>query len=216
MISRGLFITVEGGEGVGKSTNIEYLEQHLKSQGVDLVLSREPGGTPLAENIRRLLLQVGDEPVSEITELLLMFAARAQHIQQVIEPALAAGQWVLCDRFTDATYAYQSGGRGMAAATVQQLERLVQGELRPDYTLLLDAPVEVGMQRARGRGELDRFEREQLDFFHRVRNTYLKLAEESSGRYRIIDASLPLDQVQTQLDKVCSELLACWAVRHRT
>ena len=216
MISRGLFITVEGGEGVGKSTNIEYLEQHLKSQGVDLVLSREPGGTPLAENIRQLLLQVGDEPVSEITELLLMFAARAQHIQQVIEPALAAGQWVLCDRFTDATYAYQSGGRGMAAATVQQLERLVQGELRPDYTLLLDAPVEVGMQRARGRGELDRFEREQLDFFHRVRNTYLKLAEESSGRYRIIDASLPLDQVQTQLDKVCSELLACWAVRHRT
>ncbi len=216
MISRGLFITVEGGEGVGKSTNIEYLEQHLKSQGVDLVLSREPGGTPLAENIRRLLLQVGDEPVSEITELLLMFAARAQHIQQVIEPALAAGHWVLCDRFTDATYAYQSGGRGMAAATVQQLERLVQGELRPDYTLLLDAPVEVGMQRARGRGELDRFEREQLDFFHRVRDTYLKLAEESSGRYRIIDASLPLDQVQTQLDKVCSELLACWAVRHRT
>ena len=216
MISRGLFITVEGGEGVGKSTNIEYLEQHLKSQGVDLILSREPGGTPLAENIRQLLLQVGDEPVSEITELLLMFAARAQHIQQVIEPALAAGQWVLCDRFTDATYAYQSGGRGMAAATVQQLERLVQGELRPDYTLLLDAPVEVGMQRARGRGELDRFEREQLDFFHRVRDTYLKLAEESSGRYRIIDASLPLDQVQTQLDKVCSELLACWAVRHRT
>jgi dTMP kinase len=216
MISRGLFITVEGGEGVGKSTNIEFLEQHLKSQGVDLILSREPGGTPLAENIRRLLLQVGDEPVSEITELLLMFAARAQHIQQVIEPALAAGHWVLCDRFTDATYAYQSGGRGMAAATVQQLERLVQGELRPDYTLLLDAPVEVGMQRARGRGELDRFEREQLDFFHRVRNTYLKLAQESSGRYRIIDASLPLDQVQTQLDKVCSELLACWAVRHRT
>jgi dTMP kinase len=216
MISRGLFITVEGGEGVGKSTNIEFLEQHLKSQGVDLILSREPGGTPLAENIRRLLLQVGEEPVSEITELLLMFAARAQHIQQVIEPALAAGHWVLCDRFTDATYAYQSGGRGMAAATVQQLERLVQGELRPDYTLLLDAPVEVGMQRARGRGELDRFEREQLDFFHRVRNTYLKLAEESSGRYRIIDASLPLDQVQTQLDKVCSELLACWAVRHRT
>jgi dTMP kinase len=216
MISRGLFITVEGGEGVGKSTNIEFLEQHLKSQGVDLILSREPGGTPLAENIRRLLLQVGEEPVSEITELLLMFAARAQHIQQVIEPALAAGHWVLCDRFTDATYAYQSGGRGMAAATVQQLERLVQGELRPDYTLLLDAPVEVGMQRARGRGELDRFEREQLDFFHRVRNTYLKLAQESSGRYRIIDASLPLDQVQTQLDKVCSELLACWAVRHRT
>jgi len=214
MTSRGLFITVEGGEGVGKSTNISFLEEHLRGNGVDLVLTREPGGTPLAENIRGLLLEASDEPVAEITELLLMFAARAQHIQQFIEPNLAAGKWVLCDRFTDATYAYQSGGRQMEARNVQQLEQLVQGELRPDYTLLFDAPVEVGMERARGRGTLDRFEREQLDFFQRVRKTYLQLAQESSGRFRVIDASLPLDEVQQQLYKVCQELMACWGVRH--
>lgn len=214
MVFRGLFITVEGGEGVGKSTNINLLEQHLREHGVELVLTREPGGTPMAENIRNLLLEVeSGEPVSDIAELLLVFAARAQHIQQVIRPALAAGKWVLCDRFTDATYAYQGGGRGMDVGAVRQLEQLVQGELRPDYTLLLDAPVEIGMARAGGRGELDRFEREQLDFFHRVRSTYLQLARHSSGRYRVIDASLTLEEVQAQLDKVCSELLACWAVR---
>ena len=223
MSSRGLFITVEGGEGVGKSTNIRFLEQHLVDLGVELVVTREPGGTPLAENIRKLLLQpAGDapgaepEPVGNLAELLLMFAARAQHIEQVIEPALAAGQWVLCDRFTDATYAYQSGGRKMDAALVQQLEQLVQGELRPDYTLLLDAPVELGLERARGRGELDRFESEQLDFFQRVRDTYLQLAAESRGRYRVVDASQSLEQVQAQLDNICNELLACWGVRHET
>ena len=216
MTSRGLFITVEGGEGVGKSTNVSFLEQHLRRHGVDLVLTREPGGTPLAEEIRALLLRVDQEPVTDIAELMLIFAARAQHIERVINPALSAGKWVLCDRFTDATYAYQSGGRQMDVAKVQQLEQLVQGELRPDYTLLLDAPVEVGLARARGRGELDRFEREQLDFFHRVRNTYLQLARESSGRFRVIDASLSLEDVQTQLDEVCSELLACWGVRQST
>jgi dTMP kinase len=213
MVPRGLFITVEGGEGVGKSTNISFLERHLREQGVELVLTREPGGSELAEKIRALLLQVDAEPVSDIAELLLMFAARAQHIQLLIEPALAAGKWVLCDRFTDATYAYQGGGRGMDVRMVQQLEQLVQGELRPDYTLLLDAPVEIGMERARGRGELDRFEREEMDFFRRVRSTYLQLAREGSGRYRVVDASLPLDQVQEQLSKVCEELLACWGVR---
>ena len=212
--SRGLFITVEGGEGVGKSTNIEFLEKHLQGQGVELVLTREPGGTPLAENIRNILLQVDTEPVDQMTELLLIFASRAQHIKQLIEPALASGKWVLCDRFTDATYAYQSGGRQIDARNVQMLEQLVQGEMRPDYTLLLDAPVELGMERARGRGELDRFEREQLDFFHRVRHTYLQLAQESSGRYRVIDASGSLAEVQQQLHKVCGELLACWGVRN--
>lgn len=216
MTSRGLFITVEGGEGVGKSTNINFIEGQLRRHGVDLVLTREPGGTALAENIRDILLQVGEEPISELTELLLMFAARAQHITQLIEPALAAGQWVLCDRFTDATYAYQSGGRRVDVSLVQQLEQLVQGELRPDCTLLLDAPVEVGMERARGRGELDRFEREELDFFHRVRDTYLQLAQESSGRYRIIDASLSLNAVQEQLSEVCSELMSCWSARRGT
>ena len=214
MNSRGLFITVEGGEGVGKSTNMAYLEDYLCEHGVDLLVTREPGGTPLGEDIRQLLLEVRDEPVSGMTELLLIFAARAQHISERIEPALAAGKWVLCDRFTDATYAYQGGGRGLDVDCVKRLEALVQGTLRPDYTLLLDAPVGTGMARARGRGELDRFEQEAIDFFERVRHTYLKLAEEGNGRYRIIDASVPLEQVQRQLLKVCRELLSCWGVRH--
>jgi dTMP kinase len=207
MSSRGLFITVEGGEGVGKSTNMAFLEDYLRSQGVGLVVTREPGGTRLGEDIREMLLQVRDEQVCPMTELLLIFAARAQHINERIEPALAAGQWVLCDRFTDATYAYQSGGRGVDAATVQRLEELVQGNLRPDYTLLLDAPVSTGMARARGRGELDRFEQEALDFFERVRDTYLQLAQSAPGRYRIIDASVPLEAVQRQLTAVCQELI---------
>jgi dTMP kinase len=206
---RGLFITVEGGEGVGKSTNMAFLESLLRDSGIDLLVTREPGGTCLGEDLRELLLQVREEPVSPSAELLLIFAARAQHIEECIEPALAAGRWVLCDRFTDATYAYQSGGRGIEAATVRKLENLVQGSLRPDCTLLLDAPVSVGMSRAQGRGELDRFEREEVDFFERVRATYLQLAEESSGRYRVIDASQPLEVVQGQLLKVCRELLRC-------
>lgn len=215
MTSRGLFITVEGGEGVGKSTNMAFLEDFLRRNGVELVVTREPGGTRLGEDIRQLLLEVRDEEVSPQTELLLMFAARAQHIKERIEPALAAGKWVLCDRFTDATYAYQCGGRGVAVETVRTLETLVQGALRPDCTLLLDVNVSTGMARASERGELDRFEREAIDFFERVRAMYLHLAQESSGRYRIIDASVPLEQVQEQLLKVCRELLSCWGVRHR-
>lgn len=215
MTSRGLFITVEGGEGVGKSTNMAFLEDFLRRNGVELVVTREPGGTRLGEDIRQLLLEVRDEQVSPQTELLLMFAARAQHIKERIEPALAAGKWVLCDRFTDATYAYQCGGRGVAVETVRTLETLVQGALRPDCTLLLDVNVSTGMARARERGELDRFEREAVDFFERVRAMYLHLAQESSGRYRIIDAGVPLEQVQEQLLKVCRELLSCWGVRHR-
>jgi len=214
MSSRGLFITVEGGEGVGKSTNMAFLEEHLVSRGVELVTTREPGGSRLGEDIRALLLQVREEDVSPMAELLLIFAARAQHIHTLIEPALAAGKWVLCDRFTDATYAYQGGGRGLDKNAVATLERLVQGQLRPDYTVLLDAPVSIGMARARGRGELDRFEREELEFFERVRSAYLELAEQSSGRYRVIDASVSLQQVQRQLSKVCNELITCWGVRH--
>jgi dTMP kinase len=202
-----MFITVEGGEGVGKSTNMAFLEDYLRGQGVDLLVTREPGGTRLGEDIREMLLQVRDEQVCPMTELLLIFAARAQHIKERIEPALAAGKWVLCDRFTDATYAYQSGGRGVDVDIVQRLEELVQGSLRPDYTLLLDAPVSIGMARARGRGELDRFEQEALDFFERVRETYLQLAQDATGRYRIIDASVSLEAVQRQLTAVCQELL---------
>ncbi len=215
MIKRGLFITIEGGEGVGKSTNIDFLHSHLAENGVDLVVTREPGGTPLGEDIRQLLLKPRDSGVDPTSELLLIFAARAQHIREVIEPALAAGRWVLCDRFTDATYAYQSGGRGLDSGDVRVLEKLVQGSLRPDFTLLLDASVSTGMARAQDRGELDRFELEQREFFERVRSTYLELAEQSSGRFRVIDAGRPLEAVQAQLLKVCRELLACWAVRHR-
>lgn len=211
---RGLFITVEGGEGVGKSTNIAYLKDYLESHGVELTVTREPGGTRLGEEVRALLVEEREEAVDPMAELLLIFAARAQHLSRVIEPALAAGRWVLCDRFTDATYAYQSGGRGLEAARVRRLEQLVQGELRPDFTLLFDAPVELGMERARDRGDLDRFEQEAVDFFERVRRTYLRLARESSGRFRVIDASLPLEEVREQLHGISEELLDCWGVRH--
>jgi dTMP kinase len=216
MSKRGLFITVEGGEGVGKSTNIAFLDQQLRDRGVDLLVTREPGGSKLGEALRQLLLDVNEESVDPMAELLMMFAARAQHITTRIEPALAAGRWVLCDRFTDATYAYQCGGRGIARSAVAALEDLVQKQLRPDCTLLLDAPVSTGMARARQRGELDRFEQEELAFFERVRATYLDLAESSSGRYRIIDASAPLEAVQKQLLKICKDLTACWGVRHPT
>ena len=214
MPARGVFITFEGGEGVGKSTNIAFLEEYLTSRGVELVVTREPGGTRIGEEIRRLLLQVRDDAVTPMAELLLIFAARAQHIAETIEPALGSGKWVLCDRFTDATYAYQCGGRGLDARKVRMLETLVQGELRPDCTILLDAPVATGMARADGRGELDRFEQEHELFFERVRATYLRLAREGSGRYRVIDAGLPLEEVQKQLLATCRELFTVWGVRH--
>ncbi len=211
MSARGFFITMEGGEGVGKSTSLFYLEALLTARGVDVVTTREPGGTRLGEEVRELLLRVRGEPVDAVAELLLIFAARAQHINALIEPALAAGKWVLSDRFTDATYAYQCGGRGVDRDKVEQLERLVQGTLRPDFTLLLDAPVEVGMQRARERGALDRFERETRLFFERVRQGYLRQAQDQAGRYRVIDAGQPLETVQKMLTAFSDELLARWA-----
>jgi dTMP kinase len=211
---RGLFITVEGGEGVGKSTNIAYLENYLADHGVELTVTREPGGTRLGEELRSLLVAPREEPMNPMAELLMIFAARAQHLSAVIEPALAAGRWVLCDRFTDATYAYQAGGRGLPAERVRRLESLVQADLRPDFTLLFDAPVDVGLDRAQQRGELDRFEQEETAFFERVRQTYLRLARESSGRFRVVDASQPLEAVREQLHGICTELLDCWGVRH--
>jgi dTMP kinase len=207
MTQRGLFITVEGGEGVGKTTNLETLKQWMQAQGIPYVLTREPGGTPLAEDIRHLLLDKREESVSATAELLLIFAARAQHLQQVIEPALSAGQWVLCDRFTDATYAYQGGGRGMPPAGIAQLETLVQGELRPDLTLLFDAPVEVGMARAGKRGELDRFELEQAAFFEQVRQSYLVRARAEPGRFRMVDTDRPLDEIARELKSVMNLFL---------
>ena len=210
MTTRGLFITLEGGEGAGKSTAIDYLQRRLGDAGVPVQATREPGGTPLGEDVRRVLLSVRDTPVDPLAELLLIFAARSQHIQAVIQPALARGTWVLCDRFTDASYAYQAGGRQLPMQWVQQLENLVQAGLRPDCTLLLDAPVETGLARARGRGELDRFEREELGFLQRVRETYLRLARESSGRYRVLNAEQSLEDVIMQLDVIIEELLRCW------
>jgi dTMP kinase len=199
---------MEGGEGVGKSTNLGFLENFLRGNGVDVVVTREPGGTRLGEDIRDLLLQLREEPVDPTAELLLIFAARAQHIAELIEPALAAGKWVLSDRFTDATYAYQCGGRGVKRETVAELEALVQGALRPDFTLLLDAPVSIGMRRAQKRGDLDRFEQETLAFFERVRSAYLRQAEVHGDRYRVIDASQSLVIVQQALAKVGTELLS--------
>ena len=203
----GLFITLEGPEGAGKSTNREYLAQRLREKGLDVVLTREPGGTPLAERIRELLLAPADEPMNSDTELLLVFAARAQHLAQVIRPALMRGAIVLCDRFTDATYAYQGAGRGLSSARIEQLESFVQGELRPDLTLIFDLPVEVGLSRAAARGRLDRFEQEGLGFFEAVRGAYLDRARQAPQRYRVIDASQQLAAVQQDLDQLVPDVL---------
>lgn len=203
----GRFITLEGGEGVGKSTNLQFIQALLKERQIDVVVTREPGGTLVAEKIRHLLLEKQDEVITPNAELLLMFAARAQHIEHVIRPALAKGQWVLCDRFTDATYAYQGGGRQMSLAAIAWLEETIQGSLRPDLTLLLDAPIEIGIGRARKRGHLDRFESEQQNFFERVRQTYLQRANMALERYSIIDAGLPLSDVQAQIVRAIDNLL---------
>ncbi len=204
---KGLFVTLEGPEGAGKSTNREYLAERLRACGVDVVLTREPGGTPLAERIRELLLTPADEPMAVDTELLLVFAARAQHLAQVIRPALERGAVVLCDRFTDATYAYQGGGRGLSIERIAQLEAFVQGELRPDLTLIFDLPVEVGLARAAARGRLDRFEQEGLRFFESVRRAYLERAKAAPSRYRIIDAGQPLNVVQQDVQALIPDLM---------
>lgn len=203
----GCFITLEGPEGAGKSTNREFIAEHLRERGIDVLLTREPGGTPLAERIRELLLAPSDEPMASDTELLLVFAARAQHLDQVIRPALARGAVVLCDRFTDATYAYQGGGRGLAMQRIEQLENFVQGELRPDLTLIFDLPVEIGLSRAAARGRLDRFEQEGLGFFEAVRNAYLQRARQAPTRYRVIDAGQPLAAVQRDLQALLPQIL---------
>ncbi len=207
-MKRGLFITMEGIEGVGKTTNLEFVRQYICDSQIEVVVTREPGGTELGEKIRGLLLDHRNQNIANDTELLLMFAARAQHIAEVIEPALAEGRWVLCDRFTDATYAYQGGGRGIDVGRIAQLEQWVQGPLRPDITLLLDAPVEVGLARAAKRKqEADRFEREKQVFFERIRSAYLALAAQHPCRYRVIDAAQSLDQVKIQLEKLLAAVI---------
>jgi len=203
----GRFITVEGIEGVGKTTNIDFIHRQLLAAGREVLLTREPGGTPLAEAIRGLLLDPEYTGMDARCELQLVFAARAEHLAKVIRPALEQGKWVLCDRFTDATYAYQGGGRGIETSIIAALEMLVQGDFRPDLTLLLDVPVAVGLARAGKRGALDRFEQEQVDFFDRVRMCYLDMAREHPARYRVINATQPLDQVQQELAAVLTSFL---------
>ena len=204
---RGMFLTIEGTEGVGKSTNLQFIKETIESHGIELVVTREPGGTPLAEQIRHLLLDVRDEPFDPTAELLMIFAARAQHIREVIKPALDTGKWVLSDRFTDATFAYQGYGRGLSVETILLLENLVQGDLRPDKTFLLDIDVALGLERARARAELDRFEQEDLEFFERVRVGYQKRVAEFPARYAVIDASKELDHVQKQIKELLSPLM---------
>jgi dTMP kinase len=198
-MTRGKFITIEGGEGVGKSTQIGALRDLLAARGIEVVLTREPGGTPRAERIRELLLETSEESMPGTCELLLMFAARSTHIENVIRPALQRGAWVVCDRFTDATYAYQGGGRRLPREHIAALESLVQDELRPDLTLLLDAPLEISEARASARnaaaGSSDRFEREQREFFERVRAVYLDRARAEPDRFVVVDAAASADAV---------------------
>jgi dTMP kinase len=203
---RGKFITVEGTEGVGKSTNIAYIKDWLAKAGCNLLVTREPGGTPLAEEIRNLLLANRSEQVDATAELLLMFAARAQHLNRLIEPALASGQWVLCDRFTDATFAYQGGGRGLDLTTITHLESLVQGVRQPDITFYLDIDVTTGLERARQRGDLDRFEQEDISFFERVRKTYLDRVRQYPDRFIVIDAGQPLEDVQAAIGQALARM----------
>ncbi|HEX5651033.1 MAG TPA: dTMP kinase [Steroidobacteraceae bacterium] len=199
----GRFITFEGGEGVGKSTQLERAAGWLRASGVPVVVTREPGGTPRAELLRRMLLErSNDEPMPPSCELLLMFAARATHLANLIEPAVARGAWVLCDRFTDATYAYQGGGRGVADADIDALVRIVHPRRQPDLTLLLDAPVELGMKRAQARNGAagpDRFETERSEFFERVRQRYLERAAREPQRFRVIDAGGTPDAVEAKV-----------------
>ena len=207
MAKRGKFIALEGGEGVGKSTNLQFVTEWLRAQDISFVQTREPGGTPLAEELRELLLSKREESVDPTAELLMVFAARAQHLARVILPALERGDWVICDRFTDATYAYQGGGRQLDRQLIAELEQMVQGDLRPDKVLLLDLDPEIGLERAARTGAADRFESEQQAFFQRVRAAYRERAESAPDRYAVIDASRSLEQVQVQLAAELNRLL---------
>ena len=195
---KGRFITIEGVEGVGKSTNLKFIERFLNERNISYVSTREPGGTPLAERIRGVLLDKSQNSVDPIAELLLMFAARKQHTEEFIKPALAGGDWVICDRYTDSSYAYQGGGRGLDSGLIAKVEKLTLGNFKPDLTIILDLPVKTGLARAGKRGELDRFEIESEKFFKRVRATFLARAK-SHKRYHVIDASRSLKSVQAKI-----------------
>jgi dTMP kinase len=209
-MTQGRFITLEGIEGAGKSTVARFARDWLAARGITTQLTREPGGTPLAERVRSLVLDRQGEPITPVTETLLMFAARALHVENLIKPALARGEWVICDRFTDATRAYQGGGRGVSSALIEQLASAVQGKLTPDCTLLLDLPVAAGLERVKlrsGAAPTDRFEEEPARFFERVRDTYLALAKAEPARFRIIEAAKPLAEVQEQVARALQSLV---------
>lgn len=206
----GRFITLEGPEGAGKTTQLALIKAYLEAAGRAVVTTREPGGTVLGEQLRELLLGPRPEPMTADSELLLLFAARAEHLARVIHPALARGAWVLCDRFTDATYAYQGAGRGIPSGRIGQLETWVQGRLRPDLTLLFDLPVTQGLARAARRSPRDRFEREDLAFFERVRAGYRARAAQQPDRHRLLDASRPLAEVSVDVRRILDECLTRW------
>jgi dTMP kinase len=204
---KGRFITIEGIEGVGKSTNVAFIEAQCRAAGHTVLVTREPGGTPMAERIRELILATPGEGLSDMGELLLMFAARAEHLASLIRPALERGETVICDRFTDATFAYQGGGRGIDINLINKLQNIVQGDLRPDLTLLLDVPLEVSVQRIASRGEaVDRFEQERAEFFGRVRSAYLEIAAQAPERVRVVDASQPLTEVQAEIARYLNDI----------
>lgn len=203
----GRFIALEGGEGAGKTTQLPVIAAFLEQAGYSVLATREPGGTLLGEEIRSLVLQNRQAGMAVAAETLLMFAARAEHVERVIRPALAAGRWVLCDRFTDATYAYQGGGRGLPVERIAALEAWVQGDLRPDLTLVLDLPVALGLARAGRRGPADRFEQEQVDFFERVRTVYLERAKQNPTRYRVVDASPAVEVVRAHIERILADWL---------
>ncbi len=209
--SRGRFITLEGLEGVGKSTHVEFVCTWLRAKGLTVLSTREPGGTPEADEIRSTLLKVRGGAFDPTAELLLMFAARAVHVERLIRPALALGTWVVCDRFTDASYAYQGGGRGIPMSRIATLERMVLKGLKPDLTLLLDADVETGMARVRTRGELDRFEQEQEDFFQRVRKVYRARAKREPRRIKVVDATGDIAAVQARIASLLAGGLKRWS-----
>lgn len=200
--SRGKFITIEGTEGVGKSTNIAFIKSWLEAKNISLLHTREPGGTPFAEEIRELLLSQREEAVDAKSELLLMYAARAQHVSQKIKPALEQGQWVLCDRFSDASFAYQGAGRALGLNKLSELDQWALEGFKPDLTILLDLPVAVGLSRAQERGPIDRFEEEKVEFFEQVRDGYLQIAQQEPDRVKIVDARGSLEEVQQQIEQV--------------
>lgn len=204
----GIFLTIEGIEGVGKSTAVKFIQERLAKENKNFIVTREPGGTLIAEQIRQVLLTPNpDEKMLPETELLLMFASRVQHVTQVILPALRANKWVVCDRYVDASFAYQGGGRGIDLSHIKMLDQWLLEGLTPTMTIILDAPAQMGLARAKHRGPHDRIEQEKAEFFERVRQVYLNRAKADSQRFRIIDATQPLAQVQADLGKLLDELL---------